>query len=272
MSRLNAIIVNYCTPGLVLKCIDSILQKGVVDAAGIIVVDNSPTDESWNTLKERLPAAVVKVRADRNEGFGAGINLAARYAHREFLLVLNPDTYFLENEFGRVFDCFDARPDVGIVGLDLVYPGGERQYSARRFYSALDILCRRSPLGRIWPFSRLMRRHLMMDAWSASGPFEAEWVMGTGFVIRSSVFAKLGGMDQRYFLYMEDVDLCARAWQSGSRVVCIPGVRLVHDHQRASAAGPFSRSGRMHLASMRLFASRFRMPLLVPPGIARLFR
>jgi GT2 family glycosyltransferase len=74
-------------------------------------------------------------------------------------------------------------------------------------------------------------------------------------------------MDERYFLYMEDVDLCARVWNSGYRIACVPGARLMHDHQRQSAGGPLSRAGRYHLQSLLHFRNKFHLPLSMPPSI-----
>jgi N-acetylglucosaminyl-diphospho-decaprenol L-rhamnosyltransferase len=91
--------------------------------------------------------------------------------------------------------------------------------------------------------------------------------MGTGFVVRRSIFEELSGMDEAYFLYMEDVDLCARVWHSGYRVVCVPGARLVHEHQRQSAGGLMNRASRYHLQSLLRFRNKFRVPLTFPPGI-----
>jgi len=158
------------------------------------------------------------------------------------------------------------------VGSDLVYPTGSRQYSARRFYSALDIVGRRLPLGRYWPLKRRIDDHMMMSSWKTDLPFDADWVMGTGFIIRRDLFERIGRMDEAYFLYMEDVDLCARVWGAGSRVVCVPHAKLVHDHQRSSAAGPLSNAGRMHLKSLSIFAKKYRLPLFNPPTSAKILR
>ena len=96
--------------------------------------------------------------------------------------------------------------------------------------------------------------------------------MGTGFIIRRELFERIGRMDEAFFLYMEDVDLCARVWGVGYRVVCVPGARLVHDHQRSSAAGPFSNAGKRHLQSLSIFAKKYRLPLFTPPTPARILR
>lgn len=269
--RLNAVIVNYRTPDLTLKCVASILAHGVAAPEDVVVVENASPDDSHARLAAELPG-VRLIRAASNGGFGAGVNLGAAACEREFVLVLNPDTYFEDTSLDTALALLDRRPEVGLAGLDLVYPGGERQYSARRFYSLLDVLGRRLPLGRYWPVKGRIDRHMMRAAWADGAPFDAEWVMGTGFVVRRALFEALGGMDEAYFLYMEDVDLCARVWQAGARVVCVPGARLVHDHQRSSAAGPLSWAGRMHLKSLRRFMGKFRVPLVRQPGVEGLWR
>jgi len=269
--RIGVVIVNYRTPDLTLKCVDSILRWKVAALQDIVVVENASPDNSFERLQKELPP-VRLIKADKNGGFGSGVNIGAEMVQTEFLLVLNPDTYFEDGSVSEAVAMLDKNPRIGIVGLDLVYPGGERQYSARRFYSWADIVGRRTPLGRYWPLRGRIDRHMMTGAWHPGTPFEAEWVMGTGFIARRALYAQLGGMDEAYFLYMEDVDLCARVWQSGHSVVTVPGARLVHDHQRSSAAGPFSWAGRMHLRSLMRFRSKFRLPLLRQPGVSGLWR
>src|SRR5262249_16740829 len=184
----------------------------------------------------------------------------------------NPDTYFEDRSAHQALEVLASDPKIGIVGLDVVYPHGGRQYSARRFYSVLDIVGRRTPLGAYWPLKKMVDHHLMISSWASGKPFEAEWVLGCGFLIRRDVFAKIGGMDEGYFLYMEDVDICARVWKAGYRVVCVPHARLVHDHQRASAARQFSLAGHMHLRSLMRFRQKFRLPILIPPGVQGIMR
>ena len=108
---------------------------------------------------------------------------------------------------------------------------------------------------------RLVDRHLMKDAWGA-GVFSADWVMGTGFVVRRAAFDAVCGMNTEYFLYMEDVDLCLRLRQKGWRVAAVPDIRLTHDHQRASNQKLLSRAARLHLQALRMFMRRHHVPLL----------
>ncbi|MEO6146923.1 MAG: glycosyltransferase family 2 protein, partial [Sulfuriferula sp.] len=215
----NPVIVNYRTPDLTLKCVASIVRLGIAAPQDIVVVENASPDDSFERLSRELMEGVRLVHSTINGGFGAGVNLGAAACDLEFILVLNPDTYFEDISIQRVIALFDSEPDVGIVGLDLVYPNGARQFSARRFYSLLDVSGRRLPIGQHWPLKPRIDRHMMLSAWDADQPFDAEWVMGTGFIVRRTLFNDIGGMDEAYFLYMEDVDLCARVWQAGFRVV-----------------------------------------------------
>jgi N-acetylglucosaminyl-diphospho-decaprenol L-rhamnosyltransferase len=268
--RLGIVIVNYRTPDLTIRCVQSILRNKLAKPSDIIVVENGSNDDSFSRINRNLPDIHI-IESESNRGFGGGVNLGISNSQREFVLVANPDTYF-SHEIMQAIYFLDNNTDVGVVGLDLVYPGNERQYSGRRFYTLLDIFLRRSPLGNKWPFRGRVEEHLMKEYWGSEEPFDAEWVMGAAFIVRRDVYTLIGGMDERYFLYLEDVDMCARVWRAGYRVVCIPGVTAVHDHQRTSASGVSSWAARRHLESLLLFRTKFRVPIVRRPGIAGLWR
>lgn len=266
LGRCEIVIVNYRTPDLVLRCVESIVKFGLSARDDIVVVDNASPDDSYERLSTFLGDVRI-IHSDRNAGFAAGVNLGVACCRKDFVLVLNPDTYFEDRSAHLALYVLASDPKIAIAGLDLVYPQGGRQYSARRFYSVLDIMCRRTHLGACWPLKARVNHHLMVGAFESGEPFEAEWVLGSGFLIRRDVFAKIGGMDEGYFLYMEDVDLCARLWKVGYRVVCVPNARLVHDHQRASAVRSHSMAGRIHLRSLMRFRQKFKLPIIVSPGV-----
>jgi GT2 family glycosyltransferase len=269
-SSLDIVIVNYRTADMTIRCIASILEHQITQIEHIVVVDNNSPDDSAKRIQTAFPRLRV-IFSGRNDGFGAGVNIGISHCSADHILILNPDTYFLDNRLAPLIGFMQGNPKVGIAGLDLINPDGSRQHSARRFYTWLDIAARRVPaLGKLLRLR--ISRHLMIDEWNSNRPFEAEWVMGTGFVVSRSLLDRLGGMDEDYFLYMEDVDLCARTWESGFRVVCLPGVRLVHDHQRSSASKVYSFAGRTHLASLMKFAKKFRVPLFQQPGVKRISR
>ncbi|CAN7153027.1 glycosyltransferase family 2 protein [Caballeronia sp. LjRoot31] len=264
----NVIVVNFRTPDLTVRCIESLLALNLAASADMVVVENASPDDSYSRLRNELPEGVRLVRASMNRGFGAGVNMGMVAGKRDHVLVLNPDTYFVDQSIGMAMTVFEESPEVGMVGLDLTFPDGRRQYSARRFYSVLDIVGRRTRLGSLRSLHGRMERHMMVEAWTPGIVFDADWVMGTGFIVKRTIYEELGGMDEGYFLYMEDVDLCARIWATGHRIVCVPGARLMHDYQRNSAkSGPLSRAGRYHLQSFLRFRNKFRIPLALPPGI-----
>ncbi|TXH35387.1 MAG: glycosyltransferase family 2 protein [Burkholderiaceae bacterium] len=261
---LGVVIVNYNTEDLTLQCVGSLLAHGIVPAAHICVVDNLSPDGSGERLQRSLPPDVQLVLSQRNGGFGAGVNIGADALKTDLVLVLNPDTYFERNNMDVIVRMFEQSPKLGVAGLKLINPDGSLQYSARRFYSLLDIAARRTMLGQFAPMRRLVRSHLLTRKWMQH-PFEADWVMGTGFVVRRSAFEQVGRMDEGYFLYFEEVDLCARMWIDGWRVVAVPEVELVHEHQRGSAAGVLSFSGKTHLRSMARFFAKFGVPWVRRP-------
>lgn len=261
---LGVVIVNYRTLDLTLQCVASLLEHAITSADRIIVVDNASPDGSGERLQETLPAGVQVVLSKVNGGFGAGVNIGIAALTTELVLVLNPDTYFLRNNMHLVRQIFESQPRVGVAGLKLINTDGSLQYSARRFYSLSDIVARRTVLGRLRPMRKLIGSHLLQQQWLEES-FEADWVMGTGFVVRRSAFEQVGRMDEGYFLYFEEVDLCARMWVNGWRVVAIPQVELVHEHQRHSQAGIWSSSGQVHLRSMMRFFSKFGVPWIARP-------
>ena len=264
LPSLGIVIVNYRTYDLTLQCVQSMLAHGITAASQIVVVDNDSRDGSGERLRTTLPAGVVTILSDVNGGFGAGVNIGVAALNTDLVLVLNPDTRFERNNIDVVRRLFQERVRLGVVGLKLINPDGTLQYSARRFYSLLDIAIRRTPLRRLPPMQRLERSHLLQGHWGG-GPFEADWVMGTGFVVRRSAFEQVGRMDEGYFLYFEEVDLCARMWVNGWRILAVPEVELVHDHQRHSQAGIWSSSGQTHLRSMGRFFAKFGVPWIYRP-------
>lgn len=261
---LGVVIVNYRTYDLTMQCVASLLTHGIAAASDIVVVDNDSPDGSGERLRRDLPEGVVAVLSRRNGGFGAGVNIGVAALHTDLVLVLNPDTYFRRNQVPVVQALFARHERLGVVGLKLINPDGSLQYSARRFYSLPDILARRTALGRMTPLRRLVNSHLLKPNW-CEGPFEADWVMGTGFIVRRTAFEDVGRMDEGYFLYFEEVDLCARMWVKGWSVMALPEVELVHEHQRHSAAGIWSSSGQTHLRSMVRFFTKFGVPWLWRP-------
>lgn len=258
--ELEVVIINYNTKDKCLVCVDSILKHGIAKSENIFVVDNHSPDGSGQELKEQLKGVNV-VLSDINGGYSAGINLAMRECDHEYVLVLNPDTVFIENKIDDVLQKMSDDKRIGVVGLNLVSPDGTLQYSARRNYTLLDILIRRSFLKNTKYGKRRSDRHLMKSL--MDNPYlEPDWVMGTGMVIRKEAYLDVGGFDERYFLYFEDVDFCRSLWLHNWKVGCLTSAKLIHEHNRESAKGIASSAGKHHLRSMIKYWRKFGIPLI----------
>jgi GT2 family glycosyltransferase len=255
---LGVILVNYNSFDDCCACVRSLERQAIVAPSDIVIVDNNSPDGSGARLASELPGVNV-VHSDRNGGFGAGINLGVDRLDADVYLILNPDTYFLENRIQVALDMFALEPRLGVLGLKLINPDGTLQYSARRFYSLLTILLRRTRLSRWSMFQNLIKEHLMVDYWNGD-TFDTDWVMGTGFLLRKVAFEDIGRMDEQYFLYMEDTDLCRRMWGAHWSVKATSVVSLVHKHQRVSAKKIFGRQARAHLVSLFRYWRKFGVP------------
>ena len=219
-NEIGVVIVNYNSFELCVKCIESLIRHSVAVKENIVIVDNCSPDGSGSLLRNTLTGCHV-VSTKMNNGYGYGVNYGVKYLSTDYILILNPDTYFFDNPIERILDQVSSDKSIGIVGLDLIYPDGSRQFSGRKFYSFLDILVRRTPLKSLPLFSKINQRHLMVSYWNQC-KFEADWVLGTGMLVKRSVFNEVGGMDDSFFMYMEDVDLCRRVWAFGKKVLVFP--------------------------------------------------
>jgi N-acetylglucosaminyl-diphospho-decaprenol L-rhamnosyltransferase len=257
--QLAIVIVNYNTFEDTRGCVESILKHGVVEPAAIAIADNCSPDGSGRQLAAIFPEVKV-ILSDRNGGYGAGVNLGVAATEAQFYLILNPDTRLMENKIPIALDLFRTHPKLGVLGLHLLNADGSHQDSARRFFSALTILLRRSPLGRLKMMQDTLDEHLMRHYWTEE-VFDADWVTGAGFIVRKSAFDEVGGMDEGYFLYWEDTDLCKRMWRSGWTVKAVSSVTVVHFLRRASAKSLLGKANRVFFRSLLRYWRKFGVPL-----------
>lgn len=215
-------------------------------------------------LPTGLNALPFPVRVQRNEqplGFGENHNRAAALATADAFCVLNPDVAFSADPFAPMLAAL-RDPTVGVVGPAVYGSQGEPQDHARRF-PTVSSLVKKAITGE---------RPIEYDV--KSEPIEPDWISGLCMAFRTQTFRKLGGFDTKYFLYYEDVDLCARARAAGLRIVVDPASRLVHDGCRRSWRNPYYTA--MHLKSMaRFFGAdprRPREPLDTPQRVAHTAR
>jgi len=255
--KLAIVIVHYNTCGDLERCLDSLTAYPPACDHGIIVVDNASSESGLAGLQDRF-TAVQWIKSSENLGYAGGANRGVAAASAEYYLLLNPDIVAQPGAVDALLDFADARPKAGIVGPQLLNEDGTIQDSCRRFYTFRTLLLRRTFLGKIFRKSAIIDRHLMRD-FDHRSERPVDWVLGGCLLVRRSAMERTGPMDERFFLYFEDVDWCYRMWQAGYDVVYTPSARFVHRHRRASAKGAFHRSFWLHLGSLISFYEKWGM-------------
>jgi GT2 family glycosyltransferase len=234
MKRIRIVIVNYRTAGLVIDCLRSLVEE--VAALGdcrTVVVDNGSGDGS----AERIGSAIASegwswaemMPLVHNPGFAGGNNAALRPilgdpCPPDYVLLLNPDTVVRPGAVRALVDFLERHPKVGIAGSRLEDPDGTPQRSAFRFPSAAGELEDGLRLGLV---SRLLRRRVVAPP-VRDEAHPTDWVAGASMLVRREVFDAVGLMDERYFLYFEEVDFCLQARRAGWPCWYVPQSRVVH--------------------------------------------
>jgi N-acetylglucosaminyl-diphospho-decaprenol L-rhamnosyltransferase len=217
----------------------------------VIVVDNASRDGSAAIAGSR--AGVRLIRSGRNLGLARGNNLGAREASGSSLLFLNPDITVHPGSLEALMAFQDSHPGAFILGPALTGPDGAVQSTARTYPGLLDILYRRTALGRLPGAGPRLRRHL--NPAGTDRPSRVDWLVGAALWLTPSGRKGAGLMPENYFLYFEDVEWCWRANHLGGEVWYVPDSVMGHVHRRDSA-GRSRRALRHHLSSMVRFYTR----------------
>ncbi len=202
-------ILSWNTRQLLEKCLRSLAcpQPGL--KMEVLVVDNASEDRSREMVRKLFPQVRLIVN-DANIGFGAGNNTALPHATGRYVLFLNSDTVVMEGALAAMVHYADAHPDIGILGPKLLNGDGSLQYSCRRYPNLGTGFFRNTPLGRLFPNNRFTTDYLFQD-WDHATPRDVDWVSGAALMIRRDLLDVIGGFDDDFFMYCEDVDLCWRA-------------------------------------------------------------
>jgi hypothetical protein len=255
--ELTTVVVTYDSARWVGDCLSSLRGAGFAPARELFVVDNASRDGTADLVRARFPEATLLANRE-NVGYARAVNQAWRRAGGRFLLVLNPDIVVRPGALTILHRHLAEDPEVGLAAPRLLNADGSLQYSCRRHYTAATYLLRRTPLARLFPDHPVVRRHLMAD-WDHAEVREVDWVLGAAMMLRREAIGE-AVMDERYFIYFEDVDLCVRLQREGWKVVYHPAAVMMHHHQRASAAGLLNRRKYEHLKSWIKFSLKHAHP------------
>lgn len=260
--NLSVVVVSFNSGDYLRRCLASVLghTKGV--SCEVIVVDNASWDGSAEMVEAEFPQ-VTLIPLPVNVGFAAGCNRGIERAAGEFILLLNPDTELAEDAFSPMVAYCRQNPSVGILGPKLLNSDGSLQLSCRRFPSHLTSLFnRQSVLTRLFPGNPFSRRYLMTD-WAHDRIERVDWLSGACMMLRREMVERIGGMDEGYFMYIEDVDLCYRAHQAGYEVVYFPQVSVTHHIGKSTETMPNRSIVQWHRSMWRYYRKHMRGNLLL---------
>ncbi len=232
-TAMDIVIVNYNSTTPLLACLKSVYAVLGGDTR-VLVVDNASRD-GVSRLTQAFPQAEL-IRNPRNLGFAAGVNQGLARCRAPYVMLLNPDTVLKADGWPETFTYLEQHLEVGALGPRILDPDGTVQGSARSFHSFHTAFFGRQALLTKWfPDNPLSRRNVLTQAQNGDAPRQVDWVSGACVVARREVVEKVGGLDERFFLYFEDTDWCRRMWLAGWQVVYWPRAAVVH--QIAASGG-----------------------------------
>jgi GT2 family glycosyltransferase len=257
VTDLSIIVVTYNSARHIGACLTS-LQRAVEGInAEIVVADNASADGTASAVRAAFPGVTV-IEMPENRGFAAGINAGLNASSGRYVAWINPDTEVVEGRFADVVAWLDANEDAGIAGLRLLDAEGNVEPSDRGFpgfHSALGH--RYSLLTRLWPGNPFSKKYLRTHT-VREGIARADWVSGAGLVHRRSLAESLGGLDEGFFMYCEDVDFCYRASLAGSGTCYVPLVTLRHEIGASSSTVKPAMIRARHASLWRYYKKHFR--------------
>ncbi len=236
---LSIVILNYNTREHLRECLLSLLAEGSTSLSGgpiqaeVIVVDNASSDGSAEMAATEF-LWVELIRSPRNGGFAHGNNQALRRVRGAAILLLNPDTRMPRGGVADMLDRLREHPEAGIVGPKLLRPNGSMHLACRRSFPTPAIAFYRfSGLARLRPASPRFGRYNLTFV-DPDVPIEVDSVCGACLLVRRQVVQRIGLLDERFFMYGEDLDWCMRTRQAGWTVRYEPGIVVQHQHGAAS--------------------------------------
>jgi len=238
MPELAVVIVNHNAGAYLLRCLRSVLERSGDVELEIVVVDNASTDGSAEEAAAAFPQARL-IRCE-NRGFAAGVNVGIRATSAPSVLVLNPDVEIVSGTLAELVRLAEARPRAGVIGPRILNPDGT-VYPSGRTVPSLATAVGHAFLGPVWPRNPFTRRYHLAD-WDRTTERRVDWISGAAFLLRRRALEEVGPLDERFFLYAEEVDLFTRLREAGWEIVFTPSLEVVHEQGVSTG-----RSRRMHL-------------------------
>jgi len=218
----SIIIVSYNVETYLINCLDSLFQHKCLVPYEIIVVDNNSQDNSVSSVQKKYPEILV-IQSQKNIGFAAANNLASRVANGSYFLLLNPDTIVEDGAIDELYTFLVAHTAAGAACSYLKNPDGTFQMSCYPFPTLFRELWRLFHLDNLLAIGLYPQKH-----WDSETPKKCDVVQGTSLMIKRDVWHLLGGLDEDFFMYSEEVDFCYRMDKAGFERYWVPTSRVIH--------------------------------------------
>ena len=254
---ISVIIVTFNSSSDIEQCLSSLFLEESGLLSEIIVVDNASADQTCSLIERH--ERVKLVRHASNKGFAAAVNTGVANASGDYLLVLNPDVRITPTSISCLVKDMEEDSKLAALGCELRYEDGHCQPSARRFPTIASFI------GRVL-LTNSIARHLRIAVepgeWkqlsSNRGITQVDWVLGGCILIRRSAYGAIGPLDERYFLYYEDIDWCYRASLADWKIGFSSNAYAIHEHKRSSSrVNMMNRLMWVHLASASHFFLKY---------------
>lgn len=261
---LSIIVISYNTREMTLGCLRSILSETKQTDYELIVLDNASEDGSADAIESEFKGLARLIRSEKNLGFAAGNNIAAKSARGERFLLLNPDTLVLDGAVDRLCAFAAEHPERGIWGGRTVFADGKlNPASCWRQQTLWSLFCLASGLTSLFRNSPLFN-YEGIGGWDRSGERDVEIVTGCFFLVDRAIWRLLDGFQEKYFMYGEEADFCLRARRQGVRPLVSSAATIVH-YGGASEKLRADKLVRLIRAKMLLIHDHFS-PLARLPG------
>jgi GT2 family glycosyltransferase len=223
----SIVVVNYRSLGPLLECLASLAADRAELATELIVVDNDAGANAGPELARRHPDARF-IQNPENVGFARAVNQGIAASRADTVLLLNPDCEVRPGALPALLRHLRAHPRTAIAAPRILNPDGTLEFSARAFPDHLTFLFNRySLLTRLFPDNPYSRRYLLTD-WDHASVRDVDWVSGACMLVRREAIERIGPMDERFFMFNEDVDWCRRMKADGWAVTYVPEAVVVH--------------------------------------------
>ena len=233
MNDIAVIIVNWNAREDLRRCMESLYAEPKPQVAyDVWVVDNASDDGSAAMVASEFPQVKLIVNTE-NTGFSKANNQAIAQTDSRYVFLLNSDAFIHPGALEHLVAYADAHPQAGIIGPKVLNVGGSLQFSCRRFPSLGAGFFRNTYLGRLFPHNKFASDYLMNN-FDHAHDRAVDWVSGCAMLLRRELIQQIGTLDERFYMYCEDVDICQRAWEGGWEVVYAPEAVVTHAIGRSS--------------------------------------